>query len=143
MDEVLVRELRRFALAMQDDNNALVDRLEAATNAARAIRALDYHHWQDWDKHMPRANRMVTSGDLIRSGAGLQTQCMKWASENGIAVFNDDGEACKLLESRGYRVDGGFIRRPSKSHVPTLDELEAVDYLCQEWDYSNAELHRT
>jgi len=48
-------------------------------------------------------------------------------------TFEEPGEATLFLERKGYVIDKiFFIHAPRK---PTSDELDAIDYLCDEWDY--------
>lgn len=45
-----------------------------------------------------------------------------------------------FLHERGYRLTEGWgWSLPSPDHVPTASEIEAVNYLCWEWDFSGIE----
>lgn len=51
----------------------------------------------------------------------------KWKSENA---------ACEYLLDNGYKLTGAFTwLKPRHDHIPTDEELEAINYLCLEWDY--------
>lgn len=47
--------------------------------------------------------------------------------------FENDYEATEFLKSRGYEIDSGFTIRFGESVLD--DEFEALQYLCNEWDY--------
>lgn len=52
------------------------------------------------------------------------------------ARFGSDAKAIELLEAAGYRMDAGFVfHPPCEKHGMSADEMDAVDYLCLEWDY--------
>jgi hypothetical protein len=48
-----------------------------------------------------------------------------------------DTQAMKVLADNGYKLtdDGSFRWIRPKNHKPTEIELDAVDYLVNEWDY--------
>jgi hypothetical protein len=48
--------------------------------------------------------------------------------------FEDDGEAWKQLGDN-FTDDRGMIRNII-GYKPTDDDFVAIDYLCNEWDYS-------
>lgn len=51
--------------------------------------------------------------------------------------FEDDWEAWKFLESRGYKQSKGVIEyRPEKLGNMPADEQEAINYLFGEWDWT-------
>lgn len=53
-------------------------------------------------------------------------------------TFDDDFSAIKFLENAGYNIlNNGLIRAPTKDHVETKDEREALDFLFVEWDYAD------
>lgn len=44
--------------------------------------------------------------------------------------------AGKFLEAAGYKLTAGFAwLPPSRTHLPTGDERQAIGYLIDEWDY--------
>ena len=50
--------------------------------------------------------------------------------------FEDDWQAWKFLESRGYTQENGIIKyRPEKRNNMPSDEAHAIDYLFMEWDW--------
>lgn len=52
-------------------------------------------------------------------------------------IFEDDWEAHKFLEARGFHITHDFvIRKPNRE--PLDDEWDAIDYLCGEGDYAYA-----
>lgn len=50
--------------------------------------------------------------------------------------WQDDADTWAFLRSRGYSHNEGFISPPCDSHLVTDHEGEAIDYLCDEWDWS-------
>lgn len=55
-------------------------------------------------------------------------------------TFNDEAEAWRVLEISGYgQTRGGLIVPPSFAYIPTPDDLAAIRYLCEEWDYDTYE----
>lgn len=48
--------------------------------------------------------------------------------------FENDYEATEFLKARGYEIDGGFTIYFNESILD--DEFEAIEYLCNEWDYN-------
>jgi hypothetical protein len=62
---------------------------------------------------------------------------MPRASDELRAKFpGSDTQALALLESRGYKMKGHAWALPSPGYVMKEDEADAVDYLCDEWDYN-------
>ena len=51
----------------------------------------------------------------------------------------DESVAEKFLELRGYELLKSWNWRVPENHTPTDDELSAVAYLCDEWDYGGCE----
>ncbi len=49
-------------------------------------------------------------------------------------MFNSDYEAWEFLESKGF-LENNFIIQISKDKELTDREIEALDYLCDEWDW--------
>lgn len=50
--------------------------------------------------------------------------------------FEHDGIAHDLLTSHGFTCGRDFCYRPPKlEHILTDEEIDAIDYLCYEWDY--------
>lgn len=51
--------------------------------------------------------------------------------------WENDGEALDFLAFRGYRIDENFcIKGPLEpGHRVQVDERQAINYLCDEWDY--------
>lgn len=54
--------------------------------------------------------------------------------------FKDDVEACDFLESRGFIKDGSpggyfYLRSNGVKRQLDQDEMKAVNYLFEEWDY--------
>lgn len=41
-----------------------------------------------------------------------------------------------FLLSRGYKIDNGWIIKPTPAHTWSQEELECADFLCNEWDYA-------
>lgn len=53
-------------------------------------------------------------------------------------MYNDDYEAVKFLESRGYVLTSDFNWiKPNPQYKPTAEESKALDYLWLEWDYGD------
>jgi hypothetical protein len=51
-----------------------------------------------------------------------------------------DTNATLYLESRGYKMSQHWNWfKPSEDHVPTEEEIEALNYLVWEWDYGGLE----
>jgi hypothetical protein len=47
------------------------------------------------------------------------------------------------LALAGWKVTADFeFRKPSPAYVPTADDLSAIEYLHQEWDYGGIEVSR-
>lgn len=66
---------------------------------------------------------------------------MPQASKELRDMFEDDGVAWKELGSN-FCDDKGIIRRRDKTVLPTAKQYCAIDYLCDEWDYSWEGLRR-
>lgn len=50
--------------------------------------------------------------------------------------WKNDSNAIEFLESRGYTLQKDYCwKRPNLGYKPTPKELEAMTYLCLEWDY--------
>jgi len=47
-----------------------------------------------------------------------------------------DTEASKFLAEAGYILTSDWYWIKPKNHKPTEKELDAIDYMCNEWDYS-------
>lgn len=47
-------------------------------------------------------------------------------------IYENDFEAMKFLRSRGYTQHHGII---ISTKIPDDDEMNAINYLCAEWDY--------
>lgn len=43
-------------------------------------------------------------------------------------------ETALELISKNFTDTGGLLQ-PKKDYVPTKEDYEAIDYLCNEWDY--------
>lgn len=53
------------------------------------------------------------------------------------AHWETDGKALDYLKKRGFRNDRGHLRDPEiAGFEPDNLDYAAIDYLCQEWDYS-------
>ena len=62
---------------------------------------------------------------------------MPMATPELAAKFADDGEAWLVLTKIGWRMDGSRIIPPTPHYLPSEGlESNAVDYLCDEWDYA-------
>jgi len=48
--------------------------------------------------------------------------------------FEHDGEAWMELREN-FRDDRGCIKPKNKGYEPDRDEIDAINYLCAEWDY--------
>ena len=48
----------------------------------------------------------------------------------------DEIKAHEILEKAGYKIDKGFIILHKPISEETVEENEAINYLCAEWDYS-------
>lgn len=59
---------------------------------------------------------------------------MPQASDELRAMFEDDSVAWEALGQNFYD-DRGMIRRKDKTARPTDHQFNAIDYLCDEWDY--------
>lgn len=47
----------------------------------------------------------------------------------------DDAGPMRWLEKQGYKMTGGWEWiKPSPEHKPTEDEIEAIQFLIDEWD---------
>ena len=47
-----------------------------------------------------------------------------------------DHQAMKYLEDQGYRLSRSWHwYAPSKTHIPTEKEMDAILYLIEEWDF--------
>jgi len=45
-------------------------------------------------------------------------------------------EAIKLLDDNGWHQDRNFYwTLPTEDYVPSADEWDAIDYLCECWDF--------
>lgn len=63
------------------------------------------------------------------SSEGLR---QKWGGSHGIGEDKAEG----YLQSRGYRLTKDwFWIKPSHDHVMTDEEVEAIIFLIEEWDY--------
>jgi hypothetical protein len=51
-------------------------------------------------------------------------------------TFESDSEAEHFLKDRGFKFNRGVIRPPTKGHIESIEESEALDYLWLEWDYT-------
>lgn len=51
------------------------------------------------------------------------------------AKFADDSEALELLEGAGFVLLPDFNWRAPAGRKPCLEELDAIEYLIEEWDY--------
>lgn len=66
---------------------------------------------------------------------------MPTASDEVRAVWHNeqagyDAGAFAFLEARGWSDDGHFYLNPPRTpHVISPQEYDAVEYLCDEWDY--------
>jgi hypothetical protein len=48
----------------------------------------------------------------------------------------DDAPAIAFLEQAGYRLMRGFVwKKPTPEHQPTAQELSAICFLADEWDF--------
>lgn len=54
-------------------------------------------------------------------------------------MWEDDAAAMEFLERRGYRLTRSWSWVPPVDHKPTQEELSAVNYLFDEWDYAGLE----
>lgn len=50
-------------------------------------------------------------------------------------AWEDDGRAIDFLRSRGYKLTRSYHWIPPADHEPTADELGAMRYLFEEWDF--------
>jgi hypothetical protein len=46
-----------------------------------------------------------------------------------------DAEAIKFLEDAGYKLTRDWEWIKPVGHTPTERELDAIDYMCNEWDF--------
>lgn len=62
---------------------------------------------------------------------------MPMATPELASKFEDDGAAWKILEPLGWTDQYGLLIPPRKNYFPIPDgqEADALDYLCDEWDY--------
>jgi hypothetical protein len=56
-----------------------------------------------------------------------------------MSKFKDDYEAAEFLRLRGYSVDDNFNINFNESVLD--DEFEAIEYLCNEWDYNAKKIY--
>lgn len=62
---------------------------------------------------------------------------MPMATPELAAKFEDDNEAMKVIEAKGWReVQNGVLWPPYVDHFPSGREAEAVQYLVDEWDFT-------
>ena len=62
---------------------------------------------------------------------------MPMATPELAAKFDDEGEAWAVLNALGWRMEGARIIAPTPHYLPSEGrESDAVDYLCDEWDYA-------
>ena len=92
VDAGFVQDQWHYAMAMQRSGEStfacdtILQRLEAARSAQRAIDALRIEHGNpaDWDNVRPRVSLYETMEDFVNGGKLLQFQCEKWGRENNI-----------------------------------------------------------
>lgn len=61
---------------------------------------------------------------------------MTMATPELAAKFGDEGEAWRVLEALGWKMDECRLVSPKPNYLPSEGlESDAVDYLCDEWDY--------
>lgn len=52
------------------------------------------------------------------------------------ARWKDDSNATAFLTDRGYKLTREWEWvLPTPDHVPTEDEIDAINYMVEEWDY--------
>lgn len=56
----------------------------------------------------------------------------KWGGQQGVG----EDKAEDFLKERGYKLTRQWLwEKPTPAHTPTDEELEAMAFLIQEWDY--------
>lgn len=60
---------------------------------------------------------------------------MPQASDEQRARWNGPDMAVTFLEQAGYKQTESYTWHAPDGHIPTERELDAIDFLCDEWDW--------
>lgn len=64
----------------------------------------------------------------------------RWNRHRSGPDYNGDVEAILFLKSHGYTMTRAYTWvKPSFFYRPTIDEMDAICYLIEEWDYGGLE----
>ena len=69
---------------------------------------------------------MPSCGDRWDRKCDLPANCFEW---------EDDGDAWRFLESRGFTQDHFLVKPPSRPYTLNDREVAAICFLIHEWDW--------